>query len=338
MIVERSPMPEKSPHPVWPMAAVDLHQHLWPEPLVERLRSRSRVPYLRGWTLHTQGEPPCEIDPTHHDVRQRLEHNAQDGIGLACLSLSSPLGIESLRGPSATGLLDAWHESASVLPVGFAAWASVSSVDPDLDGLADLVGRGFFVGVQVPATDVRTPAGWERLGPVLDVAERAGKPLLVHPGPEPRDPGAATRPGWWPAVVGYVGQLQAAWWGWHAAQVRASHPTLRVVFAAGAGLAPVHHERYTARGGGATGEVDPLIHVDTSSYGPQGLDALARVLGIDALVLGSDRPYAQPWTGPVAPERMGAAASRAIRVTNPRRVLGLPGDRREGVRTWPRAS
>ena len=107
-------------------------------------------------------------------------------------------------------------------------------------------------------------------------------------------------------------------WAWHAADVRASHPTLRVVFAAGAGLAPVHHERYVARGG-STHPVDPLVHVDTSSYGPQGLDALVRVLGIDALVLGSDRPYAAP-----VAELMGEAATRAVRVTNPRRVLGLP--------------
>jgi hypothetical protein len=115
--------------------------------------------------------------------------------------------------------------------------------------------------------------------------------------------------------------------------VRTAHPTLRVVFAAGAGLAPVHHERYAARGG-TTGALDPLVHVDTSSYGPQGLDALVRVLGIDALVLGSDRPYAAP----VTPGQMGEAATRAIRVTNPRRALGLPVDEVEGVRSWPRAS
>ena len=39
--------------PGWPVAAIDLHQHLWPEPFVDRLRARSRTPYLRGWTLYT---------------------------------------------------------------------------------------------------------------------------------------------------------------------------------------------------------------------------------------------------------------------------------------------
>ena len=228
--------------------AVDLHQHLWPEPLVDRLRARSRVPYLRGWTLHTLGEAPYEIDARHHDVPSRRQQNADDGIGLACLSLSAPLGIEGLRGPSARALLDTWHQGAEGLPAGFAAWASVPRLEPDVEGLRGLLAGG-FVGVQLPATDVRTPSGWARVAPVLDAADRAGKPVLVHPGPEPPNPDHAELPAWWPAVVGYAAQLQAAWWAWHAADVRASHPGLRVVFAAGAGLAPVHHERYVARGG-----------------------------------------------------------------------------------------
>ncbi len=143
--------------PAWPVAAVDLHQHLWPEALVDRLRARSRFPYLRGWTLHTQGEAPYEIDPAHHVVADRLRQDAHDGIGLACVSLSAPLGIESLRGPSARALLDAWHEGAAALPDGFSGWASVSSLEPDTEALAGLLDDG-FVGVQVPR-DRRRDAG-----------------------------------------------------------------------------------------------------------------------------------------------------------------------------------
>ena len=36
--------------------AIDVHQHLWPDELVDRLRARSRPPYLRGWTLHTTAD------------------------------------------------------------------------------------------------------------------------------------------------------------------------------------------------------------------------------------------------------------------------------------------
>jgi hypothetical protein len=137
-------------------------------------------------------------------------------------------------------------------------------------------------------------------------------------------------------VVCYATQMQAAWWGWQAVRGRAMFPSLRLLFGAGAGLAPVHHERHVARGGEAP-TIDPEVYVDTSSYGPQALDALVRVLGIDVLALGSDRPYAVPLK-----RLLGDAATHAIRVANPGRLLDGPDlthhlTRTEG-RTWPRAS
>ena len=106
-----------------------------------------------------------------------------------------------------------------------------------------------------------------------------------------------------------------------------------MLFAAGAGLAPVHHERHVARGGEPP-TIDPDVYVDTSSYGPQALDALVRVLGIDVLALGSDRPYAAPLR-----RLLGDAATQAIRVSNPTRLLsGTTAQVGEEGRTWPRAS
>jgi hypothetical protein len=294
------------------MHAVDLHQHLWPATFAELLRRRTRAPYLRGWQLVTEGEPAYEIHAGDHDVDRRIEQDRRAGIGLACVSLSAPLGIESLPRDEAGALIGAWHDGARDLPEHFAAWASVPAVEPDLIELADLLGGG-FVGVQLPATALTTPAGWQVVGEVLRVAELSSKPVFVHPGPMPP---AGALPAWWAPVVGYVAQLQAAWWAWHAFGGRAQFPLLRLVFAAGAGLAPVHHERLTARGG-RLGAVDPDVFVDTSSYGVQGLDALTRALGIDSIVLGSDRPYAEPLQS-----LLGEAATRAVRVDNPRRALG----------------
>lgn len=313
--------------------ATDVHQHLWPDELVDRLRARRRPPYLDGWTLHTRTEAPSEVDPWHHDVARRVEVDQEDGVGRACVSLSAPLGIENLVRPEAGALIAAWHEGARALPDHFAAWASVPMVDPDLDELAGLLRDG-FVGIQVPATELLAPAAWERAGDVLRVAEEAGKPVFVHPGPEVVRPLAGTLPEWWAPVVGYTTQMQAAWWGWHAVRGRALFPRLRVLFGAGAGLAPVHHERRTARGGEAP-VVDPGVFFDTSSYGPQALDALVRVLGIDVLVLGSDRPYAAPLD-----RLLGDAATYAVRVANPRRLMHEQDQHQEPGwegRTWPRA-
>jgi hypothetical protein len=297
---------------------IDVHQHLWPQALVEALRARSSPPMLRGWTLHLAGEPPHQINPADHDVtaRARLDHPH-----LALVSLSSPLGLEDLPPDEAGALLDGWHAGAAALPAEFGAWAAVGRLDPDLAGLADRLRAG-FVGLQVPATWLTTPHRLESLAPVLAVCEQADRPVLVHPGPVPapetsraaKDLAAKDLPGWWPAVVDYPAQLQAAWWSWHETG-RALLPDLRIGFVAGAGLAPLHHERLHARGG-RFGPVDPGVFVETSSYGPQAIDGLIRILGIDAVIRGSDRPYAKP-----VKFGFGNAAEQAIDVTNPRRFL-----------------
>lgn len=320
----------RSPSSIRPAAAaagaVDVHQHLWPAELIDRLRARSRAPYLRGDTLVTDGDPPYRVDLSAHDLAGRLAADEQDGVGLACVALSAPLGIESLPRPEADGLLRAWHRGALELSERLLVWASVAADEPDLGALADLLAEPRVAGLQVPATWVGTPWGWERMAPLLTVAARAGKPVLVHPGPETRRVLDGHLPQWWAPVVGYAGQLHAAWWAWHSGAVRGLLPDLRVVFAAGAGLAPLHHERHVLRGG-TPRPVDPLVFVDTSGTGVQALDALVRVLGIDALVLGSDRPYGRP-----VGELWGEAATHAVRVANPRRLLTG-----EGVSSWAHA-
>jgi hypothetical protein len=298
-------------------ATIDVHQHLWPAALLAALRARTEAPLLAGpagWTLRLDGEPAYEVTPADHDPGARAlreqERPEAGAARLALVSLSSPMGLEDLPPEQAGPLLAAWHAGAAELPDAFGAWAAVTRTDPDLAGLARHLGEG-FAGLQVPATWMSTPSALETLTPVLEVVQRAGRPVLVHPGPAAV---ATDAPGWWPAVVDYTAQLSAAWWSWHEAG-RALLPSLRIGFVAGAGLAPLQHERMRARGGHRRA-VDPLVFVETSSYGPQAVDALIRVLGIDAVIRGSDRPYAEP-----ADFRLGDAAARAIDVSNPRRFL-----------------
>ncbi len=288
---------------------VDVHQHLWPPQLLAALRARTTPPMLRGWTLSTAGEMPFEVHPVDHDPAQRAALDV--GTGRVLLSLSAPLGIETLPPHEAQPLLDAWHAGVLDLPAPFEGWASVSATEPDLDGLKGLLTSG-FVGLQLPAPAFAHPAAIAAVYPVLRLCEILGRPVLVHPGPVNNLPAAA--PAWWAAVVDYPAQLQAAWWAWHAVG-RGLLPDLRVCFVAGAGLAPVHHERHTARGGGRF-VVDGACFVDTSSYGRQGIDALTRALGIDVIVLGSDRPYCGPMD-----THLDHAARHAVCVDNPHRLL-----------------
>ena len=300
------------------MTGIDVHQHLWPPRLVEQLRRRNQPPRLDGWTLHLPGSAPFHVDSGDHDVRAREQLDPD--LVLAVVALSAGLGIEYLDPEDAVPLLDAWHDGVAELPDRFAAWGSARLVEPDAAEVSVLL-KGPFVGIELPATAMATPADVEALAPLLQVVEQADKAVLVHPGLA-QQPGTDL-PLWWVPVVDYVSQLQAAWWSWAVAG-RAVAPRLRICFAAAAGLAPVHHERLAARGGHLDG-IDPLTFVDGSSYGPQALDAVIRVLGIDTVVLGSDRPYATsrlPGLGP--------AADHAIRVTNPTRLLTGTTSRRPG--------
>jgi len=312
--------------------AVDVHQHLWPAELVDRLRARSKAPYLRDWTLHTDGEPPYDVDPAGHDPATRVAADREAGVVTACLSLSSPLGIEGLLSPEAQPILDAWHRGVRELPDHFRAWVSVPTEHPDIASVRRLLTEDRFVGLQLPATELATPAAWERAAALLLVAELSGKPVFVHPGPEPRRVLAGTLPDWWAPVVGYTAQMQAAWWGWHAVGGRGLFPRLRVLFGAGAGLAPVQVERHALRGGGRT-TVDPHVFVDTSGTGTRALEAVVRVLGIDALVHGSDRPYGEPLT-----QFLGDAATHAVRVANPARLLRAGTRQLGGEQEWAVAS
>ena len=295
---------------------VDVHQHLWPEALVEALRRRSRPPRLDGWTLLTGSEPPFEVNPADHDAGQRARQADRDGIGLAVIGLSSPLGIEYLMPDEAAPLLDAYHRGVADLGAPFAGWAAAPLAAVDAPGLARQLDRG-LVGLQLPATAVADERGYRRCGPLLDVLADRQLPLFIHPGPAAEMP--AGGPAWWAALVPYVQQMHAAWFAFRA-YGRPAYPELRVCFAALAGLAPLHGERLAARGEAdplARGIVDPRAYVETSSYGSRAIDCVVRVLGVDVVVNGSDRPYARP-----GDPGLGEAARHAISVTSPAQLLG----------------
>ncbi|MEV5597285.1 amidohydrolase [Streptomyces sp. NPDC052496] len=293
----------------------DVHQHLWPPPFVALLRARTAPPRLDGWTLHLPGEPPYAARPADHDPTARTGLARADGLDRVLLSLSSPLGVEYLPPAASVPLLDAFHDGALALPAPFGVWASPCLSGPSVapGPVVRLLRRG-CVGLQLPATALPDAAGWARCAPLLDAVEDLGRPLFVHPGAAPPAPPGS--PAWWPALVPYVQQLHAAWCAFRAFG-RPRHPRLRVCFAALAGLAPLHGERLAARGGPDRGRVDPGVFYDTSSYGTRAVDAVVRAVGIDAVVSGSDRPYAVP----DVPE-LGAAAVHALRTANPARLLG----------------
>lgn len=282
---------------------IDVHQHLWTEPLVEALAARRDFPYVRVenelTVLYLAGERPYVIDLLAEAPQSRSALVELDGLDRALLCLSSPLGIEGLPRAHATSLIDAYHEGALALDDPFGVWAAIALDRADPDDVDRALDRG-CVGLALPAGALAGVDGVASLRAILARLELRGAPLLVHPGPglspdlvRPAREIALCEPLWWPALTSYVASMQAAWLAFLAVG-RPSHPRLRVIFTMLAGLAPLHAERLSSRGGPAPDEPDPLVFYDTSSYGPRAIRAMEDLVGPGQLLYGSDRPVVEP--------------------------------------------
>jgi hypothetical protein len=285
------------------MMKIDVHQHIWTEPLVSALAARSELPFVRresGLTvLYLAGERPYVIDVESEAYERRAALVELDGLDRALVCLSSPLGIEWLARAEALELIDAYHDGALSLDEPFGVWGAMALDGADSADVDRVLARG-CVGLSLPAGALASPQALAGLHQVLARLELHDAPLLVHPGRSRRAGVLADErvpsfgdPLWWPALTDYVAGMQAAWLAF-LAYGRARHPRLRVVFSMLAGLAPLHAERLAARGGPSPLAPDPLTFYETSSYGPSAVRAMAGTVGAQQLLYGSDRPVVEP--------------------------------------------
>jgi hypothetical protein len=287
------------------MTKIDVHQHLWSGALVEALSERRQLPFIRterGLTvLYLAGERPYVIDLASEEPARRAALLERDGIDRALLCISSPLGIESLPREQSLPLLDAYHEGSLSLGEPFGVWGAIALDRPDPADVDDTLSRG-CIGLSLPAGALASVDALSRLHAVLARLELRGAPLLIHPGPGPRQELGAGRlarqgrlddPLWWPALTGYVADMQAAWLAYLSAG-RARHPRLRVIFSMLAGLAPLHSERLTSRGAPSPQHWDPLVFYETSSYGASTARLVQDAAGAQQVLYGSDRPVVDP--------------------------------------------
>jgi predicted TIM-barrel fold metal-dependent hydrolase len=278
---------------------IDVHQHIWTEPLLDALAARRTLPFVRrdrGLTvLHCADERPYVIDVATESPDRRASLLHADGLDVALIALSSPTGIEALAHGVASELIAAHLEGVLALSDEFAAWGPIAIDEPEADEVDDVLARG-CVGVSLPAAAVAGHDALQELGPVLSRVAERGVPLLIHPGRSARQgtcEASLTEPLWWRALTDYVAQMQAAWMTF-AALGRREHRQLTVLFAMLAGGAPLLSERLMTRGGPAVDVRDPRVFYDTSSYGPAAVEAMARCVGAGQLVYGSDRPVIEP--------------------------------------------
>lgn len=279
------------------LPSFDLHQHLWPPALIEALQRRKTPPRLHDGVLQLRsGEWPVEL--AAHELDVRLLALDRDEIDAAVISCPPTLELDE-------DLHEAYHEG--ILEVAAASGGR-------LRALSCGVVRDGFAGVCVaaPAFD-----DLDSLAPLLVELERRQGLLFVHPGPATPPPGA---PSWWPSVVGYTAQMQAAYARW---LVRGADawPDLRVVFAILAGGAPVQLERLASRGVDTRAVLYDNVYLETASYGERALELAFATYGVGQIVYGSDWPVIDSEPTLRAVRGFGQAVVDAVCRDNPARLL-----------------
>lgn len=280
------------------MPTFDVHQHLWPQPLVEALRARSTPPRLVGDTLEL-AEGLSEVDMRAHELDERLRLLDRHGLDIAVVSLQPTLDWEE-----APELRDAYQRGIVELVAASSGRLRAFAAAACLDG---------FAGACVSAGAV--VAG---LGTLPAELERDGQVLFVHPGPTSAPPPGA--PSWWASVVDYTAQMQAAFCAWLATGL-GQYPRLPVIFSFLAGGAPFQLERLAARGGDVSGIQHPNIHLESSSYGRRALELSLEACGPERLLFGSDAPVLDPGPGLRALADLGEAPAATVLEENPTRLF-----------------
>lgn len=283
---------------------IDLHQHLWPEPLVRALERRTEPPRLRGGRLELAVEGVFDVDLREHELETRLALLDRHELDLALVSLAPTMETDDQP-----DLIDAYHEGIAEV---------VSASGGRLAALAANAPRAGFAGVCVSAE-----ALLGGIDPLLATLERGGGPLFVHPG-RPRTPLPGHAPPWWAAAAEYTAQMQSAYLAWLARDA-ARFPGVPVVFAILAGGAPIQLERLRSRGVELESTLHPNAFFDTSSYGRRALELCLSTFGAGQLVFGSDAPVIDPGPTLQAVRELGEAVTELVVRGTPGRLLSTMG-------------
>lgn len=286
------------------MPTVDIHQHLWPEGFIAALERRQQPPRLHG-TVLALDDGAYEVDLAAHDVGTRLSALDRDGVDVAVVSLQPTLGIARLPHDERDELTRIWEIGVLELVAAsggrFAALAS-GRVAPG------------FVGAIAPAAALRNI---DALSSLLEELAASGGFLLVHPSGGVATPGA---PPWWPSILDYTAQMQAAYLTWLSYGQRL-WPAVNVVFAILAGGGPFQLERLASRGVDVRSGLHENVFFETASYGRRAIELCIETFGVHQLVYGSDLPVIDPAPTLQAIRGFGDSVVKLVTADNPSRLL-----------------
>lgn len=327
---------------------VDFHAHWVPEELASALRERTVPPHIKTTDDGEQFQMPVgglPFDDTFTDLAARVQFMDEYGIKTQVLSLPCLFGLDSRPASEALPLLRIFNDATSDV-VGsnagrFGGLASLSFDDIEIAAQEyRRVRRELgLLGAIVPINYFLSIDGVGALKPLLDMANREGGHLFLHPGRRPDEADAMDAAGTdrYPDSVMARRQLEIQ----H--QVAAAMVTLlwggfadkyqgfSVHVANMGGTLPLVVERmdYTSRLRThepvlpSTRVKDSKVMVDCSSMGPIAITAAVATFGAQNILFGTDHPiYRSEWQlDAVGNADISDADRRAILYENGARLL-----------------
>lgn len=320
------------------MAPIDVHNHVLPVEALNVLNSDpSYGVQVNDGVWRGAHHVPFDVSPLFTDPGAKLDHLDRVGIGMAVVSPPPPLFFYEV--PSADGerLCSATNEGARRFceraPERLRWLANLPMQDP---GAAVRCYRealaagcsGAAVGTSIAGRRLDAPeyeAFWEFAG-------QAGRPVLLHPAFNESHPALE---GWYlQNVIGNPLETTVAIERLICAGVLERHERLRLVALHGGGYLPyqigrLRHAR-DVRPELAQAPADVTValaqlYFDTITHDIEALRFLARQVGVDHVVLGTDMPFDMSLPAPMDTlnAAFDAATVRQIAETNPAALFGV---------------
>ncbi len=290
---------------------IDWHAHWIPPQLADALRARTRAPRIVSKSggdsvlIREEGSSGQPLVPTFISLPARLRALDEAGVERQVISLPGLLGDDSISADEGLGLAQAFNNGLSELTQRhgdrFSGLAILPAAEPDLAAkeLERAVGELGLLGALLPVDAFLTLRTAEELRPILEVAERFGSHLFIHPGGwrGSRWPGAAEpadtahyRTG----VLDLQGSISSAYVTLAYTDLLKNAPNVSIQIANLGGALPFYADRLvnTAKKRTLPDPIPPLkrFYVDTGSLSTNSIELAAKVLGADRILFGTDDP------------------------------------------------
>lgn len=320
------------------MTPIDVHNHVLPVEALDVLNSDPAygVQVIDG-VWRSPSRPPFDVSPRFTDPAAKLDHLDRARIGVALVSPPPPLFLYQVSATQGERLCSASNEGARHFceraPERLRWLANLPMQDPG--GAVGCYREALAAGC-VGAAIGTSIAGRRLDAPEYEdfwaFAAETGRPVLLHPAFN--EPHAALE-GWYlQNVIGNPLETTVAIERMICAGVLERHQRLRLVVLHGGGFLPYQIGRLRhARGvrpelAGAPADVTSALsqlYFDTITHDTEALRFLARRVGVDHVVLGTDMPFDMAMPAPMdtLDEAFDAATVRRVAEENPAALFGL---------------